>query len=56
MGFSSDMNEVQEGKGFEWFTKDKEPTDELMEFLSQYNVKKINEEKFNEIRESVGAD
>ncbi|QNK89461.1 hypothetical protein H7992_07290 [Sporosarcina sp. resist] len=52
MGFTSDMNEVQEGKGFEWFTKDKEPTDELMEFLSQYSVKKINEEKFNEIRES----
>ncbi|WP_438316999.1 hypothetical protein [Sporosarcina sp. FA9] len=52
LGFTSDMNEVPEGKGFEWFTKDKEPTDELMEFLSQYSVKKINEEKFNEIRES----
>lgn len=52
LGVTLDINGVQEGKGFEWFTKDKEPADELMEFLSQYSVKKINEDKFNEIRES----
>ena len=51
-GFTENINQLQEDKGYEWFTKDKEPIDELMEFLSQYRVKKISEEKFNEIRNS----
>lgn len=48
LGFTKDRNNVAENKAFEWFSKDKEPTDELMEFLSQYRVKRINEESFNE--------
>ncbi|SOC43877.1 hypothetical protein [Ureibacillus acetophenoni] len=41
-------NEVPEYKAYSWFTKDKEPADELMDFLSQYRVKKISEEEFNQ--------
>ena len=48
LGFIKDIRQVPENKFYEWFTTDNEPTDELMEFLSQYRVKKINEEKFNE--------
>ena len=46
-GFIKDINKVPEDKGYEWFTKDMERTDELMEFLSQYRVKKVSEETFN---------
>ena len=52
LGFTKDINQLEEDKGYEWYTKDKEPIEELMEFLSQYRVKKISEEKYNEIRNS----
>lgn len=41
-------NEVPEYKAYSWFTKDMEPADELMNFLSQYRAKKISEEEFNQ--------
>lgn len=43
--FTREGSKITEGHFFDWFTKDKEPTNELLEFLSQYRVKKINEEK-----------
>lgn len=52
MGVISDISKVEDDTGFEWFTKDKEPTDELMKFLSQYSVRKINEKKFNEMKDN----
>lgn len=48
LGIIVDKSAVPEDKAFEWFAKDKEPTDELLEFLGQYRVKKINEEEFNQ--------
>lgn len=54
MGVISDISKVEDDTGFEWFTKDKEPTDGLMKFLSQYSVKKINEKKFNEMKDNGG--
>lgn len=47
LGFTTDGNKVQGNKGYEWFTEDKKPADELLEFLGQYRVKKINEEEFS---------
>lgn len=33
----------------DWITSDVEPTEELINFLSQYDVKKVNKDQFNEI-------
>ena len=49
-GFIHEFINVPEDYAYEWFTKDREPVDELMEFLGQYDVKKINEKEFNDNR------
>lgn len=33
---------------YEWWTDDQQPATELMEFLSQYRVKRISEETYNQ--------
>lgn len=47
LGFTADWNNIQANNAYEWFTNDKEPADELLEFLSHYRVKKIKEKEFN---------
>ncbi|MCG3086663.1 hypothetical protein [Sporosarcina cyprini] len=46
LGVIKDVNEVPKDKGYEWYTKDKEPVNELLEYLGSYRVKKIKEEEF----------
>ena len=48
LGFINDREMVPDSRAYEWFTEDKEPVEELLEFLSQYRVKRISEEKYNE--------
>lgn len=46
LSFTKDRENIAHGIGAEWWTNKKEPTNELIEFLSQYQVKKVNEETF----------
>lgn len=48
LGYVSDTSEMTEGSGYEWLTQDKNPAEELIEFLSKYQVKKIDEEEYHE--------
>jgi len=48
LGVLMDLRKVPQDRAYEWFTLDQEPADELFEFLSQYRVKKISEDEFNE--------
>src|SRR5690625_344541 len=47
-GFTKDLNAIPINRAYEWWTEEQEPTEELMEFLTQYRVKKVSEEKYNE--------
>lgn len=48
LGFTKDREMVPDNRADEWLTEEKQPVDELMEFLSQYRVKKVSEETFKE--------
>ncbi|MFC7321660.1 hypothetical protein [Halobacillus campisalis] len=48
LGFTNDRGNVSSDQVYEWWSYDKEPADELIEFLRQYRVKKIKYEKFEE--------
>ncbi|HWL23709.1 MAG TPA: hypothetical protein VNR38_08160, partial [Ureibacillus sp.] len=48
LGFIKDIEMVPDNRAYEWMTEEKEPVVELMEFLSQYRVKKVSEDTFNE--------
>lgn len=45
IGFTKDL--IPEGHAFEWWTEDEMAADELIQFLSQYQVVKINEEDYH---------
>lgn len=48
LGFVLDIGEMTEGSGYEWLTQDKRPAEKLLEFLGKYQVKKIDEEEYQE--------
>jgi penicillin V acylase-like amidase (Ntn superfamily) len=48
IGFTKDRNNIPVDRWSEWWTNDRKPADELIEFLSQYRVKKVNEDAFND--------
>ena len=48
LDFLKDTEMVPDNGAYEWWTEEKEPVEELLEFLSQYRVKRISEEKFKE--------
>ncbi|MGM7700635.1 hypothetical protein ACSVDE_02855 [Pseudalkalibacillus sp. Hm43] len=45
--FTEDRSKVGDGF-FEWESRDQESADELMDFLSQYRVKRIDEDTYNQ--------
>lgn len=48
MGFITDIGKVPDDRAYEWLTEEKEVVEELLEFLSQYRIKRISEAQFNE--------
>ncbi|TYS63532.1 hypothetical protein FZC76_20160 [Sutcliffiella horikoshii] len=48
LGFIKDRELVPDNRAYEWMTEEKEPVVELMEFLSQYRIKKVSEDTFIE--------
>jgi hypothetical protein len=40
LGFTTDWEQVPENKGYEWVANEKGTVDELLDFLSQYRVKR----------------
>ncbi|WP_078380678.1 hypothetical protein [Sutcliffiella halmapala] len=45
--FTKDREKVPNDRGYEWWTDEQETTEELLKFLAQYRVKRINEETYN---------